>query len=101
MNPFAIQLVKKNYKGVDNLLLSYDYSQFPPIYIRGGRNELILDEILEFIKLLKKFKVNVKHKIVDNMPHAFDIFHGYLPEFNSQFDELIQVLIKMSLGVNL
>ena len=97
LTPFAIDLAIKSYIGNVNSerwdlnILDLTYQKFPQIYLRAGKNELILDEILELILNIKKGgKIN--YKIIENMPHAFDIFHGFNNDFDLDYMGLIDII---------
>ena len=81
LNYFSIDLAIESYLGYknlrerwDNCVLDFNYDKFPPILIRAGSHELILDEIFAFIDKVKKSRCKVKYEIIDKMVHSFDLF---------------------------
>ncbi|VVU94496.1 alpha/beta hydrolase fold [seawater metagenome] len=105
LTPFAVDLATKTYLGYeitderwDLTPLDFDYTQFPPIYLRAGENELILDEILSLIDKIKVSKCKFEYKIVKDMPHAFDIFHGLVKDFDCDFKGLLEY-IKLAITI--
>ena len=98
LTQFAVDLAIKSYLGNINSqrwdlnILDLTYHKFPQIYLRAGKNELILDEILELILNIKKKEGKIKYKIIENMPHAFDIFHGFNNDFDLDYMGLIDII---------
>lgn len=96
ITPFAIDLAIKSYLNYDikniESILDFNYDIFPPIFIRAGGNELILDEILVLISTIENSKCKLQYKIIKDMPHAFDVFHGLIINFDSDFKGLIEYI---------
>jgi len=98
LTPYTINLAKeaffKNNDRNEFNILNYNYDLFPEILIRAGGNELILDEILVFINILKKSKCIYTFDLISNMPHSFDLFYSYFKDDSPKFNKLIEFINK-------
>ena len=98
---FSVILAIKSYLGYtdlknrwDRCILDFNYDLFPPMLIRAGTYELILDEILAFSDKVSKSKCNVSIEFIDNMVHSFDLFYSYTDELAPEYNTIIDFINK-------
>ncbi len=101
ITPYGVALATKAYLGFDisnkkwyRSILNLDYNNFPPMFIRAGGNELILDEIICLKEKIAKSNCEINYELIPNMPHAFDLFHGIIPNFDANYKGLIDYIKK-------
>jgi epsilon-lactone hydrolase len=101
ITPYGIDLATRAYLGFNILnkkwyssILDLDYDNFPPMLIRAGSNELILDEIISLKEKIEKSNCDLYYDLIPNMPHAFDLFHGLIPDFDVKYKFLIDYIKK-------
>lgn len=98
LTPYTINLAKEAFFKNNDInefsILKYNYDLFPEILIRAGGHELILDEILVFINILKKSKCIYTFDLINNMPHSFDLFYSYFKDDPPEFNTVIEFINK-------
>ena len=98
LNEYCINLAKESYIGNTNTdnyrsILDFNYNLFPPIYIRAGGNELILDEIYALAEKIKSNRqYNFKFEIINNMCHAFDLIYSFDIDNSPKLNNLIDYI---------
>ena len=99
LTPYSIDFVTKIYLGEENLInrsddsiLDFNFNNFPPILVRAGTDELILDEIIAFVNKVKETNKKIEFQLIDNMPHSFDALNALISNNDSKFDLLINYM---------
>src|SRR5262249_12241276 len=79
--------------------LPADLTGFPPIYVRTGADELVLDDRCKLADLARRVDVDVTLEIVPEMQHVFQFLAGTAPEADGAIRRLADwVRPKLGLG---
>ena len=65
-----------------------DFHGAPPVAIWAGDTEILLDDARRMAAHLKDDGVAVRCDILHDLPHAWPLFHNYLPEARETLDEI-------------
>lgn len=65
-----------------------DLRGLPPILLHAGSNEGLLDEIDALAAALREADVPLTYHVAPEMPHAWHLFAGWLPEADSSLREV-------------
>ena len=73
-----------------------DFTGAGPIWMVASDTEILLDDTLRMAEKLKSQGIEVDCKIEENLPHAWPLFKGYLPEADTTLRELAEWLKALS-----
>ncbi len=69
-----------------------DFTDFPPLFIQVGSEEVLLDDAKELAKKAKSEGVDVTLSIYEGMWHVWHVFGSLLPESPKAFEEIGEFL---------
>ncbi len=72
-----------------------DFSDFPPIHINVGGDEMLLDDSLNLAKKIMNSKANVTVDCCENMFHTYTLYKNLMPESKKSYQSIIRFIETM------